>query len=57
LFKVGAAYYDNISILVAQAKALHDNLSLSIQADFNRLIIKDDNKIVIPPLEEKIHIP
>ena len=47
LLRVGAAFDDTTSILVAEACASQDGLNIAIQAGFHQLIIEGDNKTAI----------
>ena len=47
LVKVRANYYGDTSILVAEARTLHDGLRLAIQAWLRKIVIEGDNKIMV----------
>lgn len=57
LVKAEVHFYDNISIIVAEARALRDGLWLAIQVGFKQIAIEGDNKIVIQSLKGHIQIP
>ena len=51
IIKVGAAHYGLTSSLVAEARALKDEVSLAIQAGYSMISIEGDNMIVIQALK------
>jgi len=57
LIKVVATYYGNTSILVAEVRALTDEVSSAIQTEFNKIVIEGDNQILIQALKGNIHAP
>jgi len=57
LIKAGAVYYGHTSILVAEARALRDGVNSAIQVGFNKIVIEDNNQIVIQALKRNIQIP
>jgi len=51
LLKAGAENYDNMSILVAEARTIYDGLNLAIQVGYDKSIVKGDNKIAIQAIK------
>ena len=57
LLKIGAANYGTTSITVAEARALKDGVSATIQAGYRRLLIEGDDNTVIQALIGKTQVP
>jgi len=53
LIKTGGTSYGQVSILVAEARALRDAVKIAAQADYNKIDIEGDNLIVIYALRWK----
>ena len=57
LLKAGAAPYGDSSILVAEARAMHDRLHEAVKAGFKHLVIEGDNTMVIQVIKGMISVP
>ena len=47
LIQVGACNYGTASIIVVEAQAMRDGILMAIQAGFQHILVKSDNKLVI----------
>jgi len=54
---VGAANYDNTSIIMAECQPLRDGVQAAIKADYRMLDIEGDNMIIIGAVQGKTETP
>ena len=52
--QAGSTHYGTTSILVVEARAMRDVHYAAVQVGFHKIIVEDDNKIVIQVLQGKV---
>jgi len=53
----GSRFMEQAPILVAEATAMRDGISVALQTGFRRIEVEDDNQIVIKAMQKQINTP
>ena len=53
----GSQFMEHAPILVAQATAMRDGISIALQAEFHKIQVEGDNQIVIKAMQKQLHTP